>query len=255
MMEEWRVQFRLAAALSWWSQARLRHLDQCSYGVLKLTINTKLFALSAFMAALSPVVATAAEPAWVGLRAGTGGLGGEVGVDVTPNVVLRGIGQAYDYGYDTTIDGIAYDGSLKLGSYGLQADYRFDSSPFYVTAGIFANENKFDLAATPATNVTIGNTSYTPAQVGTLNTHAKFDDVAYFLGAGVAFMAGPIETALEAGVYYQGKPKVEYTSTGLLATNPAFQADLALESAKVVDELDAARYWPMVTLQGRYRFK
>jgi hypothetical protein len=44
------------------------------------------------------------------------------------------------------------------------------------------------------------------------------------------------------------------TSTGLLASNPSFQTDLALESAKIVDELDAARYWPMVTLHGRYKF-
>ncbi|CAN1550940.1 hypothetical protein MCEMIH15_02166 [Caulobacteraceae bacterium] len=65
---------------------------------------------------------------------------------------------------------------------------------------------------------------------------------------------GPIETALEAGVYYQGDPNVLYTSTGLLASNPSFQADLALETAKIVDELDAARYWPMVTLHGRYKF-
>jgi hypothetical protein len=216
---------------------------------------TKFVFVATLASCAAPVAAMATEPAWVGLRAGSGGIGGELAIEVTPNVVLRGVGQAYDYGYDTTIDGIAYDGTLKLGSYGLQADYRFDSSPFYLTAGIFANDNKFDLVATPTTNVTVGNTTYTPAQVGTLTTHAKFDEVAYFLGAGVTFNAGAFETALEAGVYYQGKPSVTSSATGLVATTPSFQADLAVESAKVVDELDAARYWPMITLQGRYTFK
>ena len=215
---------------------------------------TKAVSIVALMSALSPVCASAMEPAWVGLRGGSNGVGGEVGVRILPTVVFRGVGQGYDYGYDQTIDGIAYDGSLKLGSYGLQADFRPPVVPFYLTAGIFANDNQFDLVATPASNVVIGNTSYTPAQVGTLNTKATFNDVAYFLGAGLKFDVGPLETALEAGVYYQGDPKVDYTSTGLLASNPSFQADLAIESAKIVDELDAARYWPMVTLMGRYKF-
>ncbi|MFY7760653.1 hypothetical protein [Aquidulcibacter sp.] len=217
------------------------------------TITTAVSAI-ALLSALTPVCAFAIEPAWVGVRGGTNGVGGEVGVRILPTIVLRGVGQGYDYGYDQTIDGIAYDGSLKLGSYGLQADFRPPVVPFYLTAGIFANDNQFDLVATPATNVVIGNTSYTPAQVGTLNTKATFNDIAYFVGAGVKLELGPIETALEAGVYYQGDPKVVYTSTGLLASNPSFQTDLALETAKIVDELDAARYWPMVTLMGRYKF-
>ena len=215
---------------------------------------TTAFSAIALMSALSPVAAFAIEPAWVGVRAGTNGVGGEVGVRILPTFVVRGVVQGYDYGYDQTIDDIAYDGTMKLGSYGLQADFRPPVVPFYLTAGIFANDNEFDLVATPATNVVIGNTTYTPAQVGTLNTKATFDDIAYFVGGGLKLELGPIETALEAGVYYQGDPQVVYTSTGLIASNPAFQADLALETAKIVDELDAARYWPMVTLHGRYKF-
>lgn len=217
------------------------------------TITTAVSAL-ALMSALSPVCAFAIEPAWVGLRAGTTGVGGEVGVNLNPNVVLRGVIQGYDYKDNKTIDGIAYDGKLKLGSYGVQLDLRSSDMPFYVTVGVFANDNQVNLMAMPAANVMIGNTSYTPTEVGTLNTIAKFNDVAYFLGAGVKMDVGPLETALEAGVYYQGDPKVTSTSTGLLATAPAFQTDLALETAKIVDDLDSARYWPMVSLQGRYKF-
>ena len=141
-------------------------------------ITTAISAL-ALMSALSPAAAFAIEPAWVGVRAGTNGVGGEVGVRILPTIVLRGVVQGYDYGYNQTIDDIAYGGTLKLGSYGLQADFRPPIVPFYVTAGIFANDNQFDLVATPATSVMIGNTSYTPAQVGTLNTKATFDEIAF----------------------------------------------------------------------------
>lgn len=215
---------------------------------------TKAASILVLMSALSPVCAFALEPAWVGVRAGSNGAGGEVGVSLTPNIVLRGVVQGYDYQDNQTIDDIAYDGTLKLGSYGVQLDLRSDHTPFYLTGGIFANDNQVNLVATPASNVVVGTTTYTPAQVGTLNTVAKFDEVAYFLGAGVKMDIGPIETALEAGVYYQGDPQATSTATGLLATNPAFQTDLAAETAKIVDELDSARYWPMVTLMGRYKF-
>ncbi|MFN9148827.1 MAG: hypothetical protein ACK5VS_12695, partial [Hyphomonadaceae bacterium] len=58
------------------------------------TITTAVSAL-ALMSALAPVCAFAIEPAWVGARAGTNGVGGEVGVRILPTVVLRGVGQGY----------------------------------------------------------------------------------------------------------------------------------------------------------------
>jgi hypothetical protein len=65
---------------------------------------------------------------------------------------------------------------------------------------------------------------------------------------------GPIEAALEGGIYYQGDPNVIFTASGPLATNQAFQADLEREKAKIVDELDKAKYWPMITLHARWKF-
>jgi hypothetical protein len=206
------------------------------------------------LAICAPSAAFAIEPAWVGARAGTGGLGAEVGVRILPTIVVRGIGQGYKFDYDETIDGIAYTGEAELGSFGVQVDFRPPILPFYATAGIFANNNNFDLTATPAGNVTIGTTVYQGSQVGTLNSKATFDDVAYFGGLGLKFGLGPIEAALEGGVYYQGDPNVVFTASGPLATNPAFAADLERERASIVDKLDKAKYWPMVTLQARWKF-
>jgi hypothetical protein len=218
----------------------------------------KLSLLRAIAAATSltclPAAAFAIEPAWVGARAGTGGVGAEVGVRIIPTIVVRGIGQGYSFDYNETISGIAYTGTADLGSFGAQLDFRPPLIPFYATAGIFANNNKFDFSATPTGTVSVGTTTYQGSQVGTLTSKATFDDVAYFGGLGLKLGLGPIEAALEGGIYYQGDPNVVFTASGPLATNPAFQADLAREKAKIVDKLDSAKYWPMVTLQARWKF-
>jgi hypothetical protein len=214
------------------------------------------FAVSAasFLIGLLPSAAFAIEPAWVGARAGTNGIGAEVGVRLIPTIVVRGIGQGYDFDYNEDIDGIAYTGTAEFGSFGAQIDFRPPLIPFYATAGIFANNNEFNFTATPTGTVTIGTTTYQGSQVGTLTSKANFDDVAYFGGVGLKLGLGPIEAALEGGVYFQGEPNVVFTASGPLATNPAFQADLAREKAAIADELDKAKYWPMITLVGRWKF-
>lgn len=211
------------------------------------------FATTSLLASM-PNAASAMELAWVGARAGTNGLGGEVAVRIIPTIVVRGIVQGYDADYKQTISGIAYSGTGSLGSYGAQVDFRPPVLPFYATAGIFSNNNGFDFTATPTGNVNIGGTVYTGSQVGTLTSKAKFDDVAYFGGLGLKLGLGPIEAALEGGIYYQGDPVVGFSASGPLATNPAFLADLNREKAKIVDKLDDAKYWPMVTLHARWKF-
>jgi hypothetical protein len=206
------------------------------------------------IAILAPSAAFAIEPAWVGARAGTNGLGAEVGVRIIPTVVVRGIGQGYNFDYNETISGIDYSGTAELGSFGVQVDFRPPLIPFYGTAGIFSNNNNFDFSATPTGTVNVGSATYQGSQVGTLTSKATFDDVAYFGGLGLKFGLGPLEAALEGGVYYQGDPTVVFNASGPLATNPAFQADLEREKAKIVDELDNAKYWPMITLQARWKF-
>lgn len=201
-----------------------------------------------------PATASAAEIAWVGARAGTNGLGAEIGVRILPTIVVRGIVQGYDADYSETIGNIAYDGQMKLGSFGAQVDFRPPILPFYATAGIFSNNNAFEFSASPSGNVIVGNASYQGSQIGTLSSTANFDDVAYFGGLGVKLGLGPIEAAFEGGIYYQGDPNVSFTASGPIATNAAFQADLGRERAKIVEELDVAKYWPMVTLHARWKF-
>ncbi len=190
----------------------------------------------------------------ISVRGGSLGLGAEVGVEIVPTVVLRGIINNYDYGYKKNVDGIAYDGTLALGSFGAQVDFHPPLMPLYITAGIYKNDNNIDMDATPQGTFNIGGTNYTGAQIGTLTSKVSYGDTALYGGAGLEFAIGPIAAVLEAGVYYQGDVNVAMTATGPLATNPAFIADLNREIAAQKDTFDKTKYWPAITLMARYKF-
>jgi hypothetical protein len=211
-----------------------------------------IFAFAALVAL--PYNANAFELEQVSARAGTLGVGGEIGVEVLPTLVLRGVVQGYKYNYNKTLDGINYDGKLGLSSYGLQADFHPPLIPLYITAGMYANDNKVDLNAVPSGTYTIGDNTYTGAQVGTLTSHAGFDKTAIYGGLGLEFQLGPVATVLEGGVYYQGKPQITSTVSGPIASNSAFQQDLAKETAQLEDKLDKAKYYPAITIMGRWKF-
>ncbi|MEN9855847.1 MAG: hypothetical protein RLZZ157_973 [Pseudomonadota bacterium] len=218
----------------------------------KTRLPLQLLAFSALC--LTPSLSQAMELAWVGARAGSNGYGGEVAVRILPTLVVRGIAQGGSLSHDENISGVDYSGNLDLGSFGAQIDFRPPLIPFYATAGIYSNSNQIDLTATPSGSVIIGNTTYKGSDIGTLTAKAEYEDVAYFGGLGLKLGLGPVEAALEAGVYYQGEPNIAYAASGPLATNAAFQADLAREKTKIADELDNTKYWPMVTLHARWTF-
>ena len=211
-----------------------------------------IFALSTILAI--PCASQAFELEQVSARAGTLGAGAELGIEVLPTLVLRGVVQGYDYNYNRKIDGIKYDGKLSMGSYGLQADFHPPLIPLYLTAGVYANDINVELTALPTCSYTIGNHTYTAAEVGTLNSKADFNKTALYGGLGLEFQVGPLAAVLEGGVYYQGKPDLKYNATGLLADNSAFKDDLALEMSEVKDKLDKAEFWPAVTLMARWKF-
>src|SRR5689334_6759650 len=122
------------------------------------------------LAALATAVGTGAASAQlaIGASIGTAGVSGEAQVKVAPWLQLRGGYNYFKYGADQTIDDIAYDGDLDLTSFGAFADIHPFSSSFVISGGAFfyQSDSFLEATATPTQNVQIGNTTYTPAQVG-----------------------------------------------------------------------------------------
>ena len=138
-----------------------------------------------------------------------------------------------------------------------QSDYFPFGSGFRLSGGVVFNDNSIDATATTQATYTIGNTTYTAAQVGSLTGSIDFDDVAPYIGIG---WGNPFSKesnwsfAIDIGVMYQGSPEASFTANGTLASNAAFLADLEREEQNLNDEMDEYKYYPVISCAVTYRF-
>lgn len=214
---------------------------------------------------LIPVVALFATSAaraddeahWtLGVSGGSLGIGPEVAYRFNSHAGLRGNAGFYSYSHNDDLDDLNYDADLKLESYGLMADWYPTGGGFRISAGVRSNDNHVELFGTPTTSVQIGNTTYTPAQVGTLTGTIETNSLApaLTLGYGGSFRNG-FTLGFELGVMFQGSPTVEnLKATGLLASNTTFQTNLRQEELNVESDAKDFRYWPILQLHFLYRF-
>ena len=119
---------------------------------------------------------------WLGLKAGTLGLGLEATWRPIPWFDIRAGANAYDYDDEGSQAGINYDATLQLETYYATMNFRFPLSPFRVTAGAFSNGNELQMVSADSTSFEIGGVPYDQAQVGTLRSTTFFEDVAPITG-------------------------------------------------------------------------
>ncbi len=187
---------------------------------------------------------------------GTLGVGPEIGARFSDHVGVRASATFLGVSGDIDPDEITYDGKLKLESYGLMADVYPMGEHFRISAGARINKNRARVIATPTTNVEVGDTTYTPTQIGTLRGRAEVKEFAPALTLGWSggnrrgFMFG-----FDAGVLFQGSVRIrEFTSTGSLSNNAAFRASLEEERRDVQDDVDDYKIYPIVQFSIGYRF-
>lgn len=202
---------------------------------------------------LAAVVPALAADLGLGLRAGTYGLGAELGVGINSWFGLRAGLYTLDIDESYTDSGIDFDGKLKLGGYGVLADFYPMKGTFRLTAGLLANRNEIDLSAVPFEPVEIGGTTYQPSDVGTLSGGVEFDDTAPYFGIGwgnVARGKGRVGFLCDLGFVKQGSGDVV-----LRASNPAVsQSDLDAETAEIEDDIEDYDFWPVISFGLSIRF-
>ena len=195
-----------------------------------------------------------AEGHTVGLKAGALGLGLEYTYDLNDRVAFRGGINGSNLGFDDEEAGIAYDFDFVWDSLSLAVDLHPFKSPLRLTAGLLSNDNRLESVSRTTGNVTIGDTVYTPQQVGTLVGRASFDN-GVFLGAGWDWSRDKrFGVQLDLGVLDQGKPTVTLRGTGTLLGDPAFQSDIAAEKAQLDDSISDLDVVPYLTLGFAFRF-
>jgi hypothetical protein len=207
--------------------------------------------------ALSPTCAAFGEGHALAVRVGALGIGPEYTYQLNDRVALRGAVYGSELGFDDEQSGIEYDFDVVWDSIAVGVDFHPLKSALRLSTGVLKNDNGLRAVAQPTTNQTIGDTTYTPAQIGTLRGSVGFDDTATFLGLGWDWSRDKriFGMSFDIGVVDQGDPIVTLTGSGTLLGDPAFQQDIDAEEAELRGSLDGdVDVVPYLSLGFVFRF-
>ena len=205
---------------------------------------------------MSNVYAASASDVSVGLQVGTLGVGVIAEMYIAKDIDARIGVNGYNYNYNTTSNGVAYSGHLKLQNAEFLADWHPWSGDFRLTGGLLYNNNKFNLTGNPSSgSYTFNGNTYTAAQVGSVNANIEFNQVAPYVGFGWGdnSQSAGIHFTSDIGVAYQGSPKATITATGA-ANDAQLASDVQAAQSKLQSDLNNFRWYPVVELGLIYRF-
>ncbi|HHL19506.1 MAG TPA: hypothetical protein ENJ33_07205 [Thiothrix sp.] len=197
-------------------------------------------------------------------KIGTLGVGADLTYGMTDKLNARFSVNGGSISADGEEDGINYKGDLDLLSGGALVDYHPFISNFRLSAGLFANENEFNLDASGSNNAVIGARSYDLSNAN-LNTQIGFNSLAPYLGIGwgnAVKKGSQWRFSLDAGVLFQGSPEAKFTTSGTVdsgagaisVNDSLFQNDLDQEEQNLNDELKDFKALPVISLGTSYRF-
>ena len=215
----------------------------------------RLLAITTAAAALTTGVPQADISISTGV--GTTGFEAQGALKLNDAFSVRAAGNFFNYDIeDQTYDDIAYNGELDMNSGGLFVDVKPFQNAFTITAGAYFGGRELSLSAQPTTNVDIGGTLFTPTEVGTVEAGIQLGDVAPYVGFGYdSTFTGEGRLGFRATV---GVAVGEVTATlrstgGTLSNTPGLDAELQQEADLVMQDADALKYYPVVSIGFTYR--
>lgn len=194
------------------------------------------------------------QAAGIGVRAGTLGVGGDVGWRVAPTLSARLGYSRLNWDRDFSTDEVRYDGRLKLGNLSGMLDFS-PLGPFRLTGGLVYNDNTFAMNARPSGgSFTISGRTYSASDVGNFGGEVQSGRrLAPYLGIGYGNVAGlGVNFYVDLGIIFQGSPRADLRA----ACGPALsagacaqlQSDVAAEEARVERELRRFKYYPVLNI-------
>jgi hypothetical protein len=192
----------------------------------------------------------------LGITGGTLGVGPELSYRFTDHIGVRGSLGWLSIGREQDVDDIDYDGDLDLLSFGGMLDVYPFGGGFRLSGGVRWVGNEINLRASPTNDVTIGGTTYTPAEIGTLRGTVEPNAVAPVVTLGwTGKLKRGFTLGVEAGAMFQGAAKItNLRANGLLGSDAAFLADIEAEEEEIEDDIDDYKVWPVVQILVLYRF-
>jgi hypothetical protein len=203
----------------------------------------KIFIATAIVAVTFP-----AQAAGVGLRAGTTGVGADVGWNLAPTLNARVGYSAFSYSHHLNPTDVRYDAKLKLSNLSALLDFS-PLGPFRLTGGVIANDNKYSLAGTGSSYRINGHT-YSASEVGLSGTVKSGRSLAPYLGIGYGNVAGAgVNFYFDLGIMFMGSPKASLVaSCGGSANCAQLRNDLNAEQARIQDDLKRFKYYPVANI-------
>ncbi len=214
-----------------------------------------MFRLTTLALLVLPAPIALAEGHAVGLKVGALGFGAEYTHEFTERIAARGGIYGSKIGVDVEESDITYEGDVVWDSIVAGIDFHPLKSPLRLSAGFMQNDNRVELVSRPTAPQTVGDTTYTPAQIGTLTGGIGFDDTATFLGLGWDWSRDKdlFGMSLDLGVLDQGDPNVVLRGSGTLLGNPAFEQDIIDETLQIEDDADVDLV-PFLSVGFQFRF-
>lgn len=193
-------------------------------------------------------------------------------IGINPRASTLGVGAQVTWGINDSlsigVEANRFDKNINDAYGGINYRYEIDSTSFAVlghwypsgrggifrlTGGLYRNDSKVGGTAglTSGSSYTIGNTSYTAAQIGGLTGTATFDKNAPYLGIGWGGRPGErFGVTFDLGAMYVGAPKVSLATTGGVVT----AADLEAERQQVENDFRNVKWFPLIALGVYVRF-
>jgi hypothetical protein len=205
---------------------------------------------------LSSIAASANEPIpTVGLNAGTLGYGIVVERRLTRYVGFRVQNGMLTFSHNGTASDLNYNGNGRFNNVAALADFHPFGGGFRLTAGGLFGNDKLTATGTPTANsYTINGTTYSAAQVGTVNGTVTLGGAApYFaIGTGSTSRHG-LSFGFDAGVALRS-PSASLTASNPNASAlPGFSQNLATAQAQLQHDANVLRTYPVVNFAFAYK--
>jgi hypothetical protein len=210
---------------------------------------TKILAAAAAFAAAGSVHAVG-----VGVRAGTTGLGADLGWNLAPTVNARVGYSAFSYGTHINSGDVRYDSKLKLSNLSGLVDWHV-GGPFRISAGVILNDNRYNMNGEPSNGTfRINGTTYSTSQVTSLGGNVRSGNrLAPYVGIGTGSVAGTgVNFYWDLGIMFMGSPKATLNASCGPSLNAAqcaqLQNDVASAQRNLESDLSRFKYYPVANI-------
>ena len=192
------------------------------------------------------------------LKGGTLGIGGEAGIALTDDFVLRGGVNYLKFDFDSTISDIDYTMEPEFKNGSLLLDWHPFSGAFRLTGGLYVNGNEINVDGTYRRDLLPAEFQQYADLVRVKGT-VDFNSIAPYAGLGWNSNHGQKGwgVAFDVGVMFQGSPNVSdlYVEAPLdIGSRPEVVRFLDEQKKAIEDDLDPFQYYPVASLTLSYNF-